>query len=113
MSSLTIIGFFTLSGASRLGTFKSGFKTERFYNHYMSGIQGRDEENPFPVEIRVYSPSPHDTIANEKIALVIGPIAFTKQQAYIEASTRRPRPCLQLFLLHMMKCNMNYKVMYT
>jgi len=43
-----------------------------------------------PVQIRAYSSTAHDTIAEEKIALVIGPIAFTKQEAYIEASTLVP-----------------------
>ncbi len=43
-----------------------------------------------PVQIRAYSSTAHNTIAEEKIALVIGPIAFTKQEAYIEASTLVP-----------------------
>ena len=36
--------------------------------------------------------SPYDTIPDDKIVLVIGPIAFTKQQAFIEALTLIPIP---------------------
>ena len=86
MSSLTVFVFFTLSAASRSGTYKTGSKRERFYNYYMLGIQGKEGEYAFAVQICSYSLSVHDTIANEKIVLVIGPITFTKEQAFIDVS---------------------------
>ena len=90
MSSLTVFVFFMLSAASQSGTYKTGSKREIFYNYYMSGIQGKEGEDAFTVQICSYSLSVHDTIVNKNIVLVIGPIAFMKEQAFIDASILIP-----------------------
>ena len=91
MSFLTIFGFFTLSGGSRITTYKSGSTVQRHHNHYMSVIQC-SEDSYFDVTIRMYSPSRTDTLPDQTIALIIGQVAFTKEQAYIEATKMMPIP---------------------